>query len=226
MEKILFWEKGEKHLETGKYYGYVITEPTEVVEAVSTFEFPFMVWNEIPGSKAAELEIPGSAKDLSEYDLENLLNDLVGGEGKRAYGVGEIFEIGAGCLAFDFNEKCFFNLNDVPSFKAYGYAKNSNWTYVCLDDDMVEYEFEVLDTYNLDYQEKGPNSTDFTFGGMGEHARLEKVREDDQEYLLWHEWSQWSGDELDTGYLLTKEEALEALADHPEIDEIREWLSK
>ena len=36
----------------------------------------------------------------------------------------------------------------------------------------------------------------------------------------------WIGSEKDAGELVTAEEALEELENHPEIEEIREWLSK
>jgi hypothetical protein len=61
----------------------------------------------------------------------------------------------------------------------------------------------------------------------GNHAMLEKVIIDDsRKGLLWHEWSQWQGEELDEGFLLTEEEALELLKYHPEIDEIQAWLQE
>lgn len=166
-------------------------------------------------------------KDMDEYELGEALTELVGSEGEFADGgQDEVYEV-YDCLAFDLGEYKFFNLAEVETFRAYGYHKGGNWTHKCLNPNTdTEYEFEILDTYNLDYQEKGPNSTDFTYGGMGEHAKLEKVREGDTEYLLMHNWSQWQGSELDGGYLLTKEEALEELAEHPEFEEIREWLDK
>ena len=34
------------------------------------------------------------------------------------------------------------------------------------------------------------------------------------------------GEELDEGFLLTEEEALELLRHHPEIDEIQAWLQE
>ena len=114
----------------------------------------------------------------------------------------------------------------MESFKAFGYHNNSNWTHACLNPDTdTEFDFEVLDSYYLDYREN-PNGTDFTYGGIGEHAKLEKVKEYENEYLLMHQWSQWQGSELDGGYLLDTDDALKELANHPEIEEIREWLQK
>lgn len=225
MEKILFWE-GNNKADGKHYFGVIIEDIDNVFEAVSTFYFKFMVWPKISSNKAEELEVPEEVKNMDEYELLEALTGIVGSEGERAHGTDDVFRV-SDCLAFDLDEREFFNLADVETFKVYGYHKNSNWTYVCFDDTcMNEYEFEILDSYNLDYQEKGPNSTDFTYGGMGEHAKLEKVREGDTEYLLMHNWSQWQGSELDSGYLLTKEEALEELAEHPEFEEILEWLNK
>jgi hypothetical protein len=225
-ERILFWE-GDYKSDGKHYFGAIIEDIEKVFDAVSTFEFNFMVWPKISGNKADELEVLEEMKDMDEYELREALTELVGSEGEFADGgQNEVYEV-CDCLAFDLREKCFFNLNEVETFKAYGYNKGGNWTVTYLNDNTdTEYEFEILDTYNLDYQEKGQNSTDFTYGGMGEHSKLHKVKEDDKEYLLMHNWSQWQGSELDGGYLLTKEEALEELAEHPEFEEIREWLNK
>ena len=43
------------------------------------------------------------------------------------------------------------------------------------------------------------------------------VIDDTTEYLLWHEWSM-QGSELDSGRLLTVDEALNELENHPEIE--------
>jgi len=227
MRKILFWERTEADPYNGYHYGDIIPAG-KVEEAVSTFEFSFLVWEDIQGDRADDLNdrLPEDVKDLSEYELEKVVSEVVGAEGKTPYAPEDIYTPPAeGCLAFDLDECRFFDLGVVPTFPVYGYVRNSNWTYACFGEEhMLQYEFEVLDSYNLDYQER-PGSTDFTYGGMGNHAKLEKVKDEDgDEYLLMHLWSQWQGSELDQGYLLTKEEALEELAEHPEIEEIRVWL--
>lgn len=222
--KILFWEENSKNPFDGHYWGDIIPAD-EIEEAISLFEFPIIVWEDVPGEKADELNarLPENIGDLTEYELEKLLDEIVGSEGERAHGVDDIYPV-KDCLSFDLNEGKFFDLGIVPTFPVHRYVRNSNWTYAVFDEDsMSQYEFEVVDFCNLDYQEKG--NTDFTYGGMGNHARLEKVRDvDGQGYLLKHFWSQWAGEELDCGYILTEEEALEELADHPEIKEIRAWL--
>ena len=219
-EKMLFWETGDKG---------VIIDPDEVFDAVETFEFDFIYWAE----KYREIEFnKDDIKDMGKDEIEEYLNELVGKECQRVH---EDYTSSEDLLCFDMDEKCFFNLEDVETIKAYGYFCNTNWTVVTLGESSTEYNFEILDTYNLDYLK--PNSTNWEYGGMGEHAKLQKVKEGDQEYLLMHEWSQWQGSELDTGYLLTADETVEALSGlyntdgeywdikpHPELEEIKEWL--
>jgi len=225
--KIVFWESNEKDPYDGHYYGDIIPAD-KIEEAISLFEFSTIVWENIPGEKAGNLNerLPEGIEDLPEYDLEKVVNKIVGEEGERPQGIDDIYPV-MDCLAFDLDERCFFDLGIVPTSPVYGYVRNGSWTYTVFNEAYMEqFEFEVVDSYNLDYQER-PGSSDFTYGGMGNHARLEKVEDEDgEEHLLQHFWSQWQGGELDRGYLLTKEEALQELAEHPEIEEIRAWLGE
>ena len=109
--------------------------------------------------------------------------------------------------------------------KTYTYFNNSNLTTIFLGDTETEYNLEIAATYNLDYIDYHRNNTNFEYGGLGNHALLHKVIiDDDEKGLLWHEWSQWAGSELDTAHFVTVDEALEELANHPEIDEIRRMV--
>ncbi len=236
MEKKLLWLTGEKNPYTGKEEGAYFPAD-ETYEAVNVYDYPIRVWVDVPGIKAKELAIPSPiffeneeynrVADMGIDAAERFLDALVGVEG-----IGhsdEFYAPVADILAFAYDENEFSSLNDWLTVKCYDYTCNANLKTIVLDTDNTynyneEIVIEVKDTYSLDIWD-GSNHY-YPRKSTGNHAILEKVLADGEPALLWHEWSQWSGDELDTGYLLTKEEALEALKDHPEIDEIREWLSK
>ena len=226
MERILFWESNEKHWENGKYYGSII-DPEQVYDGVDLGNYRIRVWADVPGNK--EIKLPDiiiwqdeEYNTVNEIDWDHhiYLDALVGAEGVD---YSDTYISSDNILAFDYEENCFGNLNDFITVKCYNYFKNTNLTTVTADENTTEYNFEILDTYNLDYFK--PNSTNAEYGGMGEHAKLHKVKDGDQEYLLMHNWSQWQGSELDSGYLLTESEALEELENHPEIEKIQEWLN-
>lgn len=224
MSKLVFWENNEKT--DGKYYGSIIPAG-EVYDGVDLNNYTIRIWSDKPGN--AEIILPGTIvfegeeyNTVSEIDWhrEEYLDSLVGSEGTD---YSDTYLEATDCLAFDYYNNMFCNLADFVTVKCYDYLKNTNLTTVTADDNTTEYGFDVIDSYNLDYLENA-NSTNFEYGGTGEHAILRKVREGKQEYLLMHLWSQWQGCELDTGYLLAVEEVLAELENHPEIDDIREWL--
>lgn len=222
MEKLVLWESEEKNPETGKYYGNLLN-PDDIYEAVSTFEFRFIMFPDVPGTKYSDITLPESCADMGEDELVEALENLV--EAKSEYASDDYVKAD-NVLCFDLDTKEFFSLEDCLTETCYSYLKNSNWTTITFDEARnTSIELEILDKYNLDILDENSNFY-YPRRSTGNHAILKKVLADGEPALLWHEWSQWSGSELDTGYLLTKEEALEALKDHPEIDEIREWLSK
>lgn len=227
---ILFWENAYKE-EDGKYYGSIIPAE-EVYNGVPVFNYTVRVWGTVPGNKEVELpklitwngEQYDSLNDMDWEERGAYLDSLVGATGEDHT---DTYIEAMNVLGFDYENREFGSLSDdFITEKCHDYFKASNLTTVTADESITEYNFKIIDGYTLDYLEK-PGNTNFEFGGMGNHATLEKVREEDgQEYLLMHQWSQWQGSELDTGYLLTIDEALDELVDHPEIDEIREWLEK
>jgi hypothetical protein len=221
MEKLVLWESDYKDPVTGKFYGKLLN-PVDIYEAVSTFEFRFIMFPDVPGDKASVFGLPEGYQDMGEDELIEALEELVGGKSQHA---SDDYVQTENILCFDLYENQFFNLEDCETATCYSYFCNSNWITITFDEAHdTSIELEMLDTYSLDIWD-GSNHY-YPRTSTGNHAILEKVLADEEPALLWHEWSQWSGSELDTGYLLTKEEALEALKDHPEIDEIREWLSK
>jgi len=198
----------------------------EVIEVIDAYDTPILVWGNIPGDKRWELEVPEEIQDLNPDDREGEVNAIVGEVGERVSG--DFYEVPeGGCLAFDLKECFFFDTREAYIYRAYTYMKNTNLTYVVCWDEVEETRLEVVEKFCLDYQERW-GSTDRTYGGVGQHANLWKVLVNDEKewsgQVLIHFWSQWQGSELDQGYLLTKEEALEELAEHPEIEEIRVWL--
>ncbi len=234
MSKKLLW-MGVKKFDTGKEEGAYFAAD-DVFEAVDTHEYPIRVWPGVPGDKAKELAIPSpvifegeeyeSIDDMYFDDVGRFLDSLVGIEGQDVSG--EYYGPIADMLVWDYSDKTFSNLDDWGTVKCYQYICNSNPKTIVLDTDNdysynEEIEIEVLDTYTLDILDENMNRY-YPRKSMGYHAILEKVLADGEPALLWHEWSQYSGDELDSGYLVSKDEALETLKDHPEIDEIREWL--
>jgi len=220
MEKLVLWESDYKDPATGKFYGKLLN-PADIYEAVSTFEFRFIMFPDVPGDKASVFGLPEDYKNMGEDELIESLWELVGS--KSEYASDDYIQT-KNILCFDLYENQFFNLEDCETVTCYSYNKDSNWTTITFDEAHdTSIEIEVLDTYSLDIWD-GSNHY-YPRKSTGNHAILEKVLAGEEPALLWHEWSQWSGSELDTGYLLTKEEALEALADHPEIEKIRQWLN-
>jgi len=242
--KKIFWEGVEKDYTFEKPVG-VILDPSNIFQAVSTFEFRFVMWPEIPGTKENDYQLPSKhidedgdecdVSDMDETELAQFVDEIVGSESKWATDDYVSLE---NILCFDLNEKTFFNLDDCEAETCYSYVCNSNWKTITYDDAYdTSYELEILNSFNLDIWD-GSNHY-FPKGSTGNHALLEKVIIDGEEKgLFWHEWSQWQGSELDTGYFVTAEEVLERLAGlyntngeyweekpHPELDEIREWLT-
>lgn len=232
-EKKVLWLTGQKDYED-RLTGALI-DADQVYDAVYIESQGIRVWVEISGD--TEIKIPEiiiwedeeykSLKDMDSNDMRDYLDSLVGQEGKE---MSEEYTASGNYLVFDYYNNEFANLSDWVTVKAYGYICNSNYKTITLDTDNEygyneEYELEITDSYNLDYLHG--NSTNFEYGGMGEHAKLHKVIIDGDENdnrILWHEWSQWQGSELDSGCLLTVDEALDRLENHPELEEITVWL--
>jgi hypothetical protein len=194
------------------------------------------IWDSIPGSQ--EPTIPAVIEwDGEEYaDIRDTcydyavayLDSLVGAESR----VAQDWEPATDVLAYSFQENSFGSLSDWGTAPTYTYFCNSNHKVEYLQEDQTEYEIDILDTYNLDYAR---NKTNREFGGIGEHAKLHKIRLDGEpsDLLLWHEWSQWAGSELDTGELVTVAEALSRLRwldysgeRHPKYEEIESWIAQ
>jgi hypothetical protein len=229
-EKKVLWLTGQKDYED-RLTGALI-DADEVYDAV--YVIFIRTWDnvscdtkiEIPEKIIWEDEEYNRLRDMSEHDLMAYLDSLVGQEGE--YIINDYAQVGD-YLVFDYENYEFCSLNDWDTFKAYDYFCNSNSKTIYLESDEYgyneEYELEITDSYNLDYLHG--NSTNFEYGGMGEHAKLHKVIIDGDENdnrILWHEWSQWQGSELDSGCLLTVDEALDRLENHPELEEITVWL--
>jgi len=238
-EKKVLWLTGEKNPCTNQYEG-VLINAGETYEAVNTYDYPIRVWTNISGDKPESFKIPDKIKwddeefdtfkELMNYDIneaEKFLDFLTGSEGEEI--VNEMYAI-SNILVFDYENQEFDNIDNWITVKCYDYVCNSNLKTITLDTDNnygynEEYELEITDTYNLDYLER--NNTNFEYGGMGNHALLHKVIIDgdkDDNRILWHEWSQWQGSELDSGCLMSVEDILERLENHPELEEIKEWL--
>lgn len=232
-EKKVLWLTGQKDYED-RLTGALI-DADQVYDAVYIESQGIRAWVEISGD--TEIKIPEiiiwedeeykSLKDMDSNDMRDYLDSLVGQEGKE---MSEEYTASGNYLVFDYYNNEFANLSDWVTVKAYDYICNSNYKTITLDTDNEygyneEYELEITDTYNLDYLQR--NSSNFEYGGMGEHAKLHKVIIDGDENdnrILWHEWSQWQGSELDSGCLLTVDEALDRLENHPELEEITVWL--
>lgn len=237
MGKKILWATEEKDYE-GNHIGCLL-DPKKVQTGVYLADGNVRIWDSVPGNQ--EPNIPKKIiwneekyEKISEMDTDDAiayLDSLVGAESRWAK---EGFEPVANCLVYDMDNNYFNSLADCETGEFYEYLSNTNWKTISLGPNDTEYELEIIDTFNLDYLEN--NNTNFEFGGMGNHALLHKVLIDGKEKgLLWHEWSQWQGSELDTGFLLTADEALEKLvwrrfdgdeAKHPEYEEIEAWLKR
>jgi len=231
-EKKLLWLTGEKNPYTRKCEGALI-DADQAYNGVNLYEDPIRAWVKVSGN--TEITIPekiiwedeeyDSITEMDRYDLENYLDSLVGQEGQN---FSDEYVSDEDYLIWGYNYNEFANLTDWMTMKCYDYIENTTHKTIALDTDNnygynEEYELEITDSYNLDYLQN--NSTNFEYGGMGNHAKLHKVIIDgEKKGLLWQDWSQWQGSELDTGYFITIEEALEELSEHPEIEEITEWL--
>lgn len=238
-EKKLLWLNGMKNPYVNQCEGALI-DADEVYEAINTYDYPIRVWEDVSGNKADNFEIPEVIKwngeefdsfdELMNYDIDeaqNYLDSLVGITGKEI--VDEMYDR-FDILVFNYENQEFDSLDDWCTTKCYDYISNSNFKTITLDTDNnygynEEYELEITNTYNLDYLEN--TNTNFEYGGMGNHALIHKViidEDKDDNRILWHEWSQWQGSELDSGCLMTVEDVLERLENHPELEEIKEWL--
>jgi hypothetical protein len=234
-KKLVMWESDYKDPYIGNRIGKLL-EPDKIFQAVSTFEFDFLIFPGIPGSKANEYETPkhiidadGDQIEINNADHEDIaifLESLVGVEPEWSYNraTNDYVEV-EDVLCFDWADKVFFSLKDCEMISAYSYVKNSNWTTITLGECDTSYELEVIGECNLDIWD-GSNHY-YPYNSTGHHALLQAVLIDNsQRGILWHEWSQWQGSELDLGYFVTVEEAKEALVNHPELEEIEEWLNR
>lgn len=231
MKKMILWESCERNPENGKYFGKLL-DPDEIFEGVSTFEFNFVLFPGIPGNRVVEL--PESFPDEDDFDIplermfvDELIPYIEEILGVKAEYASDDFVRSEDVLGFDLDSKTFFNLQFCTTIPCHEYVCNSNLTTLTFDDECdTWYDLEVISTYDLDILDENSNRY-YPRKSTGHHALLEKVIIDDsRKGLLWHEWSQWQGEELDEGFLLTEEEALELLRYHPEIDEIQAWLQE
>lgn len=222
MRKMVLWESIEKNPENGKYFGSLL-DPECIFEGVSTFEFDFVMFPGVPGEKSDQFKLPENHEELTQSELIEALEKIVGA--KAEYATDDYTQI-KNILCFDLDNLIFFDLRNCYAETCYEYVKNSNLTTIVLDEGRdTSYELEVVDDYELDIWD-GSNHY-YPYRSTGSHALLEAVLVDGNvRELLWHEWSQWQGSELDTGFFVTPEEALEMLAEHPEIEEITEWVER
>jgi len=231
-KRLVLWERGHTaDLDTGKPVG-VLLDPDEIFEGVSTFEFNFVLFPGIPGNRVVEL--PESFPDEDGFDIplermfvDELIPYIEEILGVKAEYASDDFVRSEDVLGFDLDSKTFFNLQFCTTIPCHEYVCNSNLTTITFDDECETwYDLEVIGAYDLDILDENSNRY-YPRRSTGHHALLEKVIIDDsRKGLLWHEWSQWQGEELDEGFLLTEEEALELLRYHPEIDEIQAWLQE
>jgi len=234
-EKKLLWLTGEKNPDSNQYEG-VLIDAEDVYNAVCVISI--RVWSDVSGN--TKIEIPerivwedeeyNRLRDMGEHDLMDYLDSLVGQEGQDS--INEHVNSND-CLVFDYESYEFSNLEDWDTYKAYDYFCNSNSKTIYLESDGYGYneenKLEITSTYILDYIDYARNKTNFEYGGTGEHAKLHKVVIDgdkDDNRILWHEWSQWQGSELDMGCLMSIEDVLDRLENHPELEAITEWLRK
>lgn len=237
MEKVL-WIDSEKDYD-GRNTGCLI-DAADVENSVYLGYDLVRIWDAIPGSQEptipAVIEWDGERYDsiremYDDYAIA-YLDSLVGAESRAA----QNWEPAERVLAYSFDEHSFGSPADWEITKTYTYFKNSNRTTIYLGGHDTEYEIGIIDSYNLDFIDYARNSTNCEFGGLGNHAILHKVRVDGEpsDLLLWHEWSQWAGSELDTGELVTTTEALSRLVwlryceeeKHPEYDDIAAWIAQ
>lgn len=231
-KRLVLWERGNTvDFSTGKPVG-VLLDPDEIFEGVSTFEFNFVLFPGIPGNRVVEL--PESFPDEDGFDIplermfvDELIPYIEEILGVKAEYASDDFVRSEDVLGFDLDSKTFFNLKFCTTIPCHEYVYNSNLTTITFDDECETwYDLEVISSYDLDILDENSNRY-YPRKSTGNHAMLEKVIIDDsRKGLLWHEWSQWQGEELDEGFLLTEEEALELLRYHPEIDEIQAWLQE
>lgn len=235
-EKKVLWLTGEKDPDSNQYEGALI-DTSEIYDAVYIDNPGVRAWFKVPGN--TQIELPKviiwedkeyeNLKDMDSNDIRDFLDSLVGQEGKE---MSEEYTSSEDYLVYDYYNNEFSNLTDWFTIKCYDYVCSSNHKTIALDTDNSygyneEYELEIIDTYNLDYLQQ--NSTNFEYGGLGNHALLNKVIIDgdkNDNRILWHEWSQWQGSELDSGCLMNVEDVLDRLEEHPELEEIKEWLGK
>lgn len=232
-EKKIFWEGSEKDYNTGKYTG-VLLNPEDIEDKVWTDDVTVFIWDNKKESDAPEIPTGKIEFEDEEYEsfidfcrenyndtIKDYLDILVGEESRWGSG----WESADNSLSWDDQCKEFGATENWEVSKTYSYFCNTNYTTISLGEDETEYELEITDSYNLDYLHG--NSTNFEYGGMGEHSILHKVIVDgdvNDVRLFWQDWSQWQGSELDSGYFITVDEALDELENHPELEEITVWL--
>lgn len=211
-------------------YGALI-DADEVENSVYLGANYYLVWDDRTGSQApvipATIAWEGEEyvrlRDMHREDVIAYLDSLVGVESR----VADDWEPHEDILIWS-AEDGFGALTDFEVTRTHTYFRNSNRTTIYLDDDTIGYELDILTGISLDYIDYSRGKTNAEYGGMGHHAILHKVRVDgrDSGLLLWHEYSAWQGEELDTGELVTAAEALKRLENHPDLDNIKAWLAQ
>lgn len=111
MEKLVLWESDYKDPVTGKFYGKLLN-PVDIYEAVSTFEFRFIMFPDVPGDKASVFGLPEGYQDMGEDELIEALEELVGGKSQHA---SDDYVQTENILCFDLYENQFFNLEDCET---------------------------------------------------------------------------------------------------------------
>ena len=218
---------------TGAQYGIIIN-PDDIFQVVDTYNWRIAIFPNISGDKADLFKLPETVEidgeefeinDLTTSELEDIINNFVGEEGKIIYDEYLPITEADDYLCFDYYNKEFFSISDLEILRAFEYWNGNNIKTIVFDPDtMIEYKIEIIDSYNLDTWD-GRN---YSYGSMGRHAILHKIKCDDLEednILLWEDWSQWQGEELPTGKLITESDAMKLLKNHEELEEIVQWIN-
>lgn len=171
------------------------------------------------------------SQDLPAYDdkeeIKDYLDNIVGDVGEDY--CEEYIEVKKG-LAYDYNNKLFFSLDDLEPLKAYSWWNGSNMVQYVLDDYLgsdYQLQVELTDSFDLDVWDGSNNY----WPSKAEHAILYKMapteditEEEVRTMVLLETWTQFQ-DDHPVGELLTHEEVLERVRNHPELEEIQKWLN-
>lgn len=208
---------------------HMLIDADDIYEVADIYHI--QVWENVPATQAERMR--GKMRSTPQEDDENLeeyLDRVVGEEG-------DIYledYVSPGLLThlvFDHAATDFTGPSDYIVLKAYSYWDGSNHQEIVLDDYYAEDGHEILiettESYDLDIFD-GMNRywlAEFDHASVWKLAATEDVPESGK--VLLEFWTQWQGIHP-TGVILSREEVLEYLEnhEHPELEEIREWLNK